>query len=92
MPRLFLLLICCACAPAAPELTFPEGRGIAPPLSGVSTTLARADALTTAPDPAATLAARVAALRARADALRGPVIPGPVRNRLRTGIDASALQ
>jgi hypothetical protein len=69
-------------------------RGV-PDLIPLAPVLAAADTratTVTVPDIAADLGARVANLRARADRLRGPVIPAPVRNRIARGIDTSALQ
>lgn len=48
------------------------------PLSSVLAASKAGPAIDTAPVPSA----RLAALRARADRLRGPVIPGPTRTRM----------
>ncbi|KPP85044.1 MAG: hypothetical protein HLUCCA08_11745 [Rhodobacteraceae bacterium HLUCCA08] len=101
-PALCLALLLPALAGCA-DLPALEGRVSAdiaaapyPAITPLGPILARADALAVSgrasPAALAPVEARLAALRARADALRGPVIPPAQRARLLRGVAADALQ
>lgn len=96
MPRiaLCLILVLTACArPPALDGTATDADRRAPyprllPLSEVLAGVPETEAAAAAPD----LGARIAALNARADALRGPVVPNGTRTRMGRGIDTGALR
>lgn len=82
---LALLLALAACTPA-PQVPGAPTRGerlAAPALAPLGDVLAQAEGQAALSDPALSLDARVAGLRARAQALRGPVIPPALRARMR---------
>lgn len=100
VPVLALILVTLAACTGFPAL---EGRvpdDVAqapyPAIAPLGPLLARADALATSgrtsPAALAPVDARLAALSARADALRGPVIPPAQRARMLRGVAPDALQ
>ncbi len=87
-----LLLAACAQFPALDATLEATDRSAPfPDLVPIEPILAAADARTAAPQDLS-LDARIAALEARAARLRGRPVAGPLRARMRQGVDTSALQ
>ena len=93
-----ILLVCLAGCADIPELPGTMVADDAPypaliPIEGLLAAAAGADAAIRVADAGtAGVMSRVAGLSARANALRGPVIDGATRARMRAGVDTSALQ
>lgn len=97
LASLILGLAACAEIPALDDrLTEADRTAPYPQLTALGPVLARADdAASAARETAAgagAVDARVADLRARAAALRGPVVPAATRERMGRGVDTTALQ
>ncbi|WP_368184605.1 hypothetical protein [Aestuariibius sp. HNIBRBA575] len=96
--RYALIVFLLASCTQFPQLdaTLPAENAIAPRVVPLGPILAQADRLggqTTDFDAInADLQTRLSQLRSRAANLQGPVIPTATRNRMRRGIDTSALQ
>ena len=87
-----LLLAACAQFPALDAALDAADRSAPfPDLVPIEPILAAADARTPTPQDLS-LDVRIAALEARAERLRGRPVAGPLRARLRQGVDTSALQ
>jgi len=93
-----ILLVCLAGCADFPDLPGTMAAGDAPfpalvPIDGLLALAAGSGAaVLRAEAGTAGVMGRVAGLSARANALRGPVIDGATRARMRAGVDTSALQ
>jgi len=91
---LFVLIGLAACAeiPALEDRIDATARNAPyPTLINIDPLLAQAGQTASGTAITQDMTARIAALRARANALRGPIIPASLRNRMARGVDTSAL-
>ncbi len=93
LPLILLLATACTPFPALQDrVSADAARADYPALVPLGPVLAAAEAQRLQPAPDAGLDGRIAALQARAAALRGAIIDGPTRNRMRAGIATGPLR